>query len=162
MWSWYKSIRDSVAPGLGSVRKAPTAATDSTLWLSWGCTDEGWTSATLRVRAAREGHSPKHSFEWEETGPCLLRVTIQNVYSNLDRVDFCLLKLIIKNEACVLCVCLPLFHFSDHSFLWCFIDAPAHDRLEIKTESCNTESEDSNTGGTVAQELPWFPFRKQL
>lgn len=76
------------------------------------------------------------------------RSPFRNVSSNLINLTLSF-KTNNKNEACILCVCLPLFHFSDHSFLWYFLEALARDRLEIKPEeSCNTKkSEHSNTAG---------------
>lgn len=90
------------------------------------------------------GSGGDHAF-WE--------APFRNVCSNLINLTLSF-KTNNKNEACILCVCLHLFHFSDHSFLWYFLEALAHDRLEIKPESCNTKkSEDSNTAGSGAREL---------
>lgn len=101
--------------------------------------------------------APSQSSQESEGRSRLLRSTIQNVSSNLINLTLSL-KTNNKTEACILCVCLPLFHFSDHSFLWYFLEALAHDRLEIKPESCNTKkSEDSDMAGSGAWELSYFP-----
>lgn len=98
MRSGYRSIQESVAPRLGSVSKAAAAAaTDSSLWLSRGCTGEGLTSATLSVSCGRRPQ-PKALIPVRGDRPVPSESHHAERFQQLDKVDFCLLKLIIKTR----------------------------------------------------------------
>lgn len=141
-----------VGEHLGSIRNTATAAIDSSLWLSPDCTDQGWGVTTLCV-SWRWRPRPKALMWVTGDGNCAFwEAPFRIAYSNLMNLTWSL-KTNNKSEACILCVCLPLFHFSDHSFLWYFSEALVRDRLEIKPKSCSTKSENSDTAGSVAWEL---------
>lgn len=71
MWSRYGSIQDSVTPRLGSVRNAATTA------------------------KSQSTHSGERR---QETGPMTSESHHSERLRQLDKVDFCLLKLIIKTR----------------------------------------------------------------